>query len=226
MSTPTPLPRRTSLPDPEHTVGLRMLYPLLRTLFWLIFACFGAFMRRIGTKNVPKKGALLVFANHMSNTDPVLVQVASPRLLNFMARRELFDWPVLGPFLKWFRAFPVSQESSDKEALRTGIDLLERGHAVMMFPEGKLSPDGNLIEIRPGATLLLRRTGVPCICVGLKNTNRLMPHPLMKPKWAGFVWLTARWGTVRQFGPDATSEEMLAWIESELRRLSDQPQKA
>ncbi|QYK52213.1 MAG: 1-acyl-sn-glycerol-3-phosphate acyltransferase [Fimbriimonadaceae bacterium] len=209
----------------RHSTTLRILYPGLKAVFWGLFALFLAPMRKRNSKNVPKTGPLLILANHISNTDPILVQYSCPRMIHFMARRELFDWKVLGPFLKWWRAFPVTQSAADTQAIRRAIELLEEGNAVCIFPEGQLSPDGKLIELLPGAHLIIRRTGVHCICVGLQGTNKLMPHPKLTPQIAA-SWLTATWGKPKYFDKSTSREDFVKWIESELLTLSGQPQKS
>lgn len=208
----------------RHPLSFRIAYLIVRPFAWLVFLAFGAPMRRRLAKNVPMSGPLLVLSNHLSNTDPVLVQYGSPRLLHFMARRELFEWRFLGSFLRWWRAFPITQSSADTESLKRAVELLRDGNAVCIFPEGQLSPDGSLIELLPGAHLIVRRSEPICICVGLQGTNRLMPHPKMSPQWAG-CWLTANWGEPRRFTRETSREEFMAWVESELRQLSGQPTK-
>jgi 1-acyl-sn-glycerol-3-phosphate acyltransferase len=205
----------------RHPLSFRIIYPFFRTFAWLFFLVLGAPMRRKNAKNVPKSGPLLVLSNHMSNTDPILVQYASPRLLHFMARRELFEWRFLGTFLKWWRAFPISQSTADTEAIRRAIELINEGNAVCIFPEGQLSPDGKLVELLPGAHLIVRRTETTCICVGLQGTNKLMPHPKMTPQFAK-SWLTAKWGEPRKFTKADSREDFMNWLESELKKLSDQ----
>ncbi len=212
------------MPVADHPLSLRILYPALRTLAWGLLGLFGAPMRRIGAKKVPHKGPLLILSNHISNSDPVLVQYATPRLIHFMARRELFDWRILGPFLKWWRAFPVTQSSADTQAIRNAIDLLRRGKAVGIFPEGQLSPTGKLIDILPGAHLIVRNQPITCICLGITGTHRFMPYPEVRPRWAGTV-LTARWGEPRTFDSSVSRKEFLSWVEEELRRLTNQPQE-
>ncbi len=205
----------------HHSPLIKIAYPFIRAWFWLLFLFFFAPMRRRSQKLVPQSGPLLILANHISNTDPVLVQYSCPRLIHFMARRDLFNWTFIGSLLRHWRAFPVTQSAADTEAIRRAIDLIGEGHAVCIFPEGQLSPDGNLIDILPGAHLIVRRTEVTCICVGLQGTNRLMPHPRVTPKFA-FTWLTATWGTPRKFTKADSREEFLSWVESELRTLSNQ----
>lgn len=213
------------MPVADHPLSLRIAYPLLKSFAWLFLLAFGAPMRRIGAKKVPHEGPLLILSNHISNSDPVLVQYATPRLIHFMTRRELFGWKVLGPFLKWWRAFPVTQSSADTQAIRNAIDLLRRGKAVGIFPEGQLSPTGKLIDILPGAHLIVRGQPLTCICVGIRGTDRLMPYPEVKPRWSGHA-AVARWGEPRRFDPTVGREEFLTWVESELRRLTGQEREA
>lgn len=186
-----------------------------------LFLLFGSPMRRRRANLVPSDGPLLIFANHISNCDPVLLQWSCPRLVNFMARREIFSMGLLGKFVSWWRAFPVTQSSADKEAIRTALKLIGAGHAVVVFPEGQLSPTGELIELLPGASLLARKTGVRCICVGLTGTNVIVPYPETRPRWAG-VPLVATWGEPRTFEPKADPETVMGWIREELLRLTGQ----
>ncbi|MFX8652918.1 hypothetical protein ABTM19_19545, partial [Acinetobacter baumannii] len=71
----------------------------------------------------------------------------------------------------------------------------------------------------PGVTMIIRRAKVPCVCLGIQNTRRIMPDPEVTPRWAG-CWLRAQWGEVRTFADDASAEEILAWVKSELTRLT------
>lgn len=202
-----------------------MSHPAARSLPWLrpfawamLAAAFGAPMRARGRSRVPRHGPLIVLANHASNADPVLAQWACPRHLRFMARRELFGMGRLGRFVDWFGAFPVSQSTADVGALKTALRLLQEGEAVLVFPEGRLSEDGRLGELLPGAAMLALRTGAPTVCLHLRNTARLVPYPKERPQWAG-CWLEASWGEPRTFGPGASGEEVLSWARAEIERL-------
>lgn len=136
-----------------------------------------------------------------------------------MARRELFAMGWMGRFMTWWGAFPVSQSSADVGALKTAMRLLAAGEAVCVFPEGQLSPTGELIELLPGSALLALRSGAPVVCVGLRGTTKLMPYPTERPNYAA-AWLTATWGEPRTFEEGTKPEAVLAWAASELRRLT------
>jgi hypothetical protein len=73
----------------------------------------------------------------------------------------------------------------------------------------------------PGAALIVRKAGVPVVCCGLRNTNRVMPYRSVVPR-PGLCHTHAAWGEPRRFDGGATQEEILGWAESELRRLTGQ----
>jgi 1-acyl-sn-glycerol-3-phosphate acyltransferase len=202
-------------PAPE----VRRALPLLRAVAWLMFGFFAAPIRVVGRERVPKEGPILVIVNHRSNCDPVVTQYASPRHLRFLARRELFQMGLLGRFVAWFRAVPVSQATADVGAIKAALERLKDGHAVAIYPEGALSPHEGLLPILPGVALLAVGSGVPCVCLGLKNTDAFMPYALERPRWA-FRRIVARWGEPRTFGREHDREAVLEWVRSELERLS------
>jgi 1-acyl-sn-glycerol-3-phosphate acyltransferase len=95
------------------------------------------------------------------------------------------------------------------------------GEAVCIFPEGQLSESGLLQPLLPGAALIVRKAGVPIICCGLRNTNRVMPYRSVVPR-PGFCFTYAEWGEPRSFSDDATADEVIGWATQELLRLSHQ----
>ena len=96
---------------------------------------------------------------------------------------------------------------------------MRMGEVVCVFPEGQLSESGKLQELKPGIALLARLAECQVQCVGLRNTNRIMPYGKFTPRlsWR-CTW--ANWGTPRSFGKADEVEEIVAWAETELRRLA------
>ena len=81
------------------------------------------------------KGPCCLVSNHQSNLDPVLVGVACPRQLKYLARQGLFFWP----FSLWIRslgAVPIDRERGALSGIRTTLELLKQQNAVLVFPEG------------------------------------------------------------------------------------------
>lgn len=130
-------------------------------------------LRIEGLERVPPTGGLLVICNHLHNADPILLAASFPRPLHFMAKKELFAIPVVGPIIRGVGAFPVDRGRADRWALRRAEATLAQGIAVAMFPEGTRSTTGALQVAHPGAALLALRSGVPVIAMGITGTERL-----------------------------------------------------
>ncbi len=180
-------------------------------LYWITFAVafvcfkvfFGALLRfplfcwlRIeGRRRVPRRGGLIVIANHRSLADPVVLWYASPRHLCFMGRADVLTIPLIGHIARLARTIPVRQRTADRTALMLAIQAVRRGEALCIFPEGELSPTGELLPFLPGVLLILRQTKAPLLPVGLKNTERIVPYGKLFPKPALSV-ITIRFGEV------------------------------
>ncbi len=178
-------------------------------------------VRASGAYRVPREGGVLILANHLSDCDPVVLQVGCPRPIRFMAKSELFEIRVLGPLIRAFQAFPVRRDAPDRKALQQAAELLKAGHAVCIFPEGRLSEDGQLQELKAGVALVARMAQVPVICAGLIGTNRVLPYGKFVPR-PSFRRTEVRWGEPRHFDAHVSAEEFLAWAEGQLRSLTGQ----
>lgn len=142
-------------------------------LYWVILVLLRAVVRLVvrnhlhveGRENVPRTGGVLLISNHLSSADPPLLGAASPRPLHFMAKVEWFKHRLLG-FLAWhFLCFPVVRHTADRGALRHTLDLLARGQAVAIYPEGTRSEDLRLHHPEAGVGFLARHAGVPIVPV-------------------------------------------------------------
>lgn len=202
----------------KHNLSVRVMYPVLKAFVRGLMLVLGP-LRVRGRARVPVSGGLLILANHIADIDPPVVQIACGRRIHFMAKSELFSIPVLGVLIRWFHAFPVRRGEPDRAAIKHAISLLHAGEAVCIFPEGELSESGRLQPLLPGAALIVRKAGVPVVCCGLRNTNRVMPYRRVVPR-PGFCFTYAEWGEARTFDPDASADEVIGWATQELRRLT------
>src|SRR6516164_5983812 len=107
-----------------------------------------------GAANEPAAGPVVVVSNHLSDLDPLIVGAALKRRLRFMAKQELFRVPGVRWWISACGAFPVRRGEPDRQALRTALRLLERGGALVMFPEGTRGTTRELRPPEPGAALL------------------------------------------------------------------------
>jgi 1-acyl-sn-glycerol-3-phosphate acyltransferase len=117
-----------------------------------------------GDERVPEKGPLVVAANHRRFFDPVFVSMAVPRRLQWMAKKELFVFP-LRKFFFFIGSFPVDREGGGRSALRTALEYLREGWALGMFPEGTRRREGASGEAKSGVVMLAVRSTAPVLPV-------------------------------------------------------------
>ena len=155
-----------------------MIYSVLKTLLKLIFLVTLR-MRYEGTENIPAEGPLVIASNHVSLLDPPVLGTCSTRKVHFMAKQELFV-PVLGFIYKTLGAFPVRRGGADRTAIKHGIDILQSGKVLAIFPEGTRSKTGKLGKAAPGALMMAskaRAAIVPSCVIGtdFRRQGRIWP---------------------------------------------------
>ena len=136
---------------------------------------------------IPATGAVLIAANHASNADPVLIGAfLNPRLgrpLNWLGKREVFEWPVLSWLARHGGVHPVDRGAADVEAFRSAMRILEAGHVLAVFPEGTRSPDGRLQAAKDGVAVLALRSGASIVPIGVGDSDRLWPKGRFLPRF-------------------------------------------
>ena len=155
-------------------------------VYWSTFTfyTFGFSLRRSGWGNMPRTGPVLVLSNHASWFDPNLVGLASRRYLTYLARKNLFGQPVLGPFIRSVGAVPIDR-GMGKDGIQSVLDALGRGCAVLVFPEGERTHTGEVQPLKPGVSLLIKRVHCPIVPVGIAGTfeawSRFQKWPKFSP---------------------------------------------
>jgi 1-acyl-sn-glycerol-3-phosphate acyltransferase len=156
-------------PSPFYLFAGALSWPIIRWLYRL---------RAEGVENLPKSGGFVLAANHTSNFDPwpLAIPLWPGRFLRFMAKSELYWWP-LGRIISAGGGFPVRRGERDVEAIRTAVDLARQGHIVAMFPHGTRQRKGLVKKYQPrshtGAARIALEAGVPLIPAAISGTDRL-----------------------------------------------------
>ena len=165
--------------------------------FWLSYTgmTLGFSLRTKGFKNVPQSGPALLISNHQCFLDPVLVGLAARRHLHFLARKTLFRHWGLAGLMRSLNGVPLDQEGFAREGLKTMIDQLQAGHAVLVFPEGERTYDGLIQAFRPGIHLLIKKVDMPIVPVGIAGAFAAWPRQRSVPLPAPLFW-PSRSGTI------------------------------
>lgn len=186
-----------------------------------------------GVEHVPARGAVILAANHLSFADSVVLPIVAPRRVVFLAKEEYFTGPGLKGRLSnaWFTALgmvPVSREDtrSAMASLDTALEVLRRGDALGLYPEGTRSRDGRLYRGRTGVAQLALMSGAPIVPVGLVGTDRLQPVGSRLPRPAK---VTVRFGApIRPVGeydgvpPGRARREITDRVMAAIQELSGQ----
>ncbi len=156
-----------------------------------------------GIENVPATGPVLLASNHLSFADSVVIPIVAPRKVVFLAKAEYFTGSGLRGRLSkaWFEGLGmVPVDRTDTRAalnsLDVALEVLGRGEAFGIYPEGTRSRDGRLYRGRTGVAQLALTAGVPVVPVGLLGTADLQPPDATWPRRAK---VTVRFGAPIDF---------------------------
>src|SRR5918992_1666369 len=128
-----------------------------------------------GGEMVPSEGPLIVASNHSQYSDPVLVCVAVPRRMQWMAKKEAFSFP-FRKFFEFIGSFPVDREGGGRGAIRAALAFLAEGWALGIFPEGTHRGAGAVREAKSGVVVLALRSDASVLPVHVGK----LPGPLSR----------------------------------------------
>jgi 1-acyl-sn-glycerol-3-phosphate acyltransferase len=123
-----------------------------------------------GRENVPRKGALIVVANHISDIDAGILNASIPRRVEFMAKAELFQKPIISHLSRAYGAFPINENGREFYSINHSLAILNRNGALGIFPEGAKNPTA-LGEAMLGSAMIAMKSGSPILPVGIIGTE-------------------------------------------------------
>ncbi|NMB07995.1 MAG: 1-acyl-sn-glycerol-3-phosphate acyltransferase [Tissierellia bacterium] len=126
-----------------------------------------------GRENIPQDGRLIICSNHISLLDPIMVAIAVPRPISFMAKKELFENKLLGKLVTSLNAFPVDREGSDLSAIRNSLKVLKEEKILGIFPEGTRVDKMDLESTKSGIGLIAIKGKAPVVPIYIDSKYRL-----------------------------------------------------
>ncbi|TMK32896.1 MAG: 1-acyl-sn-glycerol-3-phosphate acyltransferase [Actinobacteria bacterium] len=200
-------------PSPFYLLAGALTWPLLHGVFRL---------RAEGVENLPKSGGFVLAANHTSNFDPfpLAMPLWPRRFLRFMAKSELYWWP-LGALITAGGGFPVRRGERDVEAIRTAMELAREGHIVAMFPHGTRQRKGLVKKYQPrphtGAARIALDAGVPLVPAAIAGTDRLSRLERLRVRYGKPMPLD----DLRDLEPGIAAREATDRLMTEIERLQE-----
>jgi len=147
-----------------------VLYSFARALLIPIFLLFYNY-RVTGKENVPKGGAYIACANHMSAIDPIFVGISLPHRMYFMAKVELFRNKLIGALMHGLGVFPIKRGEADIRSIKTSLKLLGSGKVLGLFPEGTRMKTSEAAA-EPGIAMLAVKSKVPVLPVAIISSYK------------------------------------------------------
>ncbi|HEY8242878.1 MAG TPA: MFS transporter [Casimicrobiaceae bacterium] len=164
----------TGLMNAAVALFIFLLVPefMMRFLAWILVNLFYR-VRVKGLDNVPDAGACVIASNHVSYVDAVAIAACVRRPIRFVMDYRIFATPGLGWLFRTMGAIPIAPGREDAALKQRALDeaaaVLARGEVLGIFPEGRLTPDGELGDFRPGLSEILARTPAPVVPMALQG---------------------------------------------------------
>ncbi|MBI5409688.1 MAG: 1-acyl-sn-glycerol-3-phosphate acyltransferase [Nitrospirae bacterium] len=155
-----------------------LIYKLVAFTIRLICRINGGLIVK-GKENIPAEGGVIVAANHISYLDPPILGSVTPRRATFMARKGLFNIPVLGWMIKE-AAFPVDRERTRPSTIKETVRRLRKGELIAIFPEGRRSETGEFLKAKRGVGMIMSLSRAPVVPTLIIGSDKALP---VDAKW-------------------------------------------
>jgi len=165
----------TALMNAAVAIFIYSLVPefFMRFLAWMMIRVLYRIKVSGLEENIPEDGPAIVVCNHVSFVDALIVGGSVRRPLRFVMYHKIFRIPVMNFLFRTARAIPIAPAKEDPEMLKRAYDeidaALKAGEIIGLFPEGGLTPDGEIHEFKTGIERILARTPVPVIPMAVRG---------------------------------------------------------
>jgi 1-acyl-sn-glycerol-3-phosphate acyltransferase len=203
--------------------------------YWFFKAVltWGFNYRYEGGRNVPNTGPALLLANHQSFLDPPIAGCPFRRHICFLARKTLFRNRFFGWLIRRCNAVPVDQEGVAKEGLKSILDQLKAGQAVLVFPEGERTYTGAIQPLKPGILLLIKRISAPIVPIGIAGAFDALPRTRKWPRFSPLFLPTTGADVAVSIGKpipaeryrDMSRDQVLTDLREELMRAQERAER-
>jgi len=176
---------------------------------WTLRLLLGVLFRvRVGPVPPLPEGPVILAANHRSYLDPILLGAVVPLRVTYMMTAKYYDSRRLGWFFRMARCIVIEEKGGNRQALRDARDVLAMGRCVGVFPEGHISPDGELKRGQGGVAWLAAKTGATVVPVFISGTREAFRKGERRIR--PFQRITVAFGepiSIAAFGADRAGQE-------------------
>lgn len=145
---------------------------LMRFLVWILIHTLYR-VRVINRQGLPEKGPAVLVCNHVSYIDALIIGGSCPVPIRFVMHHKIFKIPVMSFIFRTAKAIPVASKKEDPNMLEHAMDRVAReladGQIVCIFPEGALTPDGEIQAFKPGIERIIERTPAPVYPIAVRG---------------------------------------------------------
>ena len=175
-------------------------------------------------KHIPDEGAAVLVSNHVSYADAPIISSVVNRPVRFVIHKRLYDMPILNFVYRTAKAIPIASPRTDIDTLKNAYDeidqALKQGELVCIFPEGKLTTDGEISRFKNGIEKIIRRTPTPVVPIALRGMwdslfSRKPGHWLRR--FPGKLWSTVTVLSAPAIAPEDVRSDTLQSIVQQLR---------
>jgi len=181
-----------------------LLFPVVSALTRILFR-----LEVRGSANVPREGPAVLIANHEGYLDPLFLQMGTARTIRYLMSSAYYDFKPTQPIFRLCEAIRIADDGPNRDSLRTALAVLSQGGLIGIFPEGRLTRDGKVGPVLPGAAFLAAKGKAPVVPARIDGSFEVLPKGRLLPRQAR---ITVSFGppvTIRSARGDAAARRIL-----------------